>query len=146
MLNSSTLRQTSLISSVLSATWVLRSAVHRKDIFWYPAPTLIQSGERIPGTYFRFTAERRDFERLWEKLCPSFHKQVNFKYNLTQSRSCLFHIGISLLPNIVICISPKSHIGRALIKTYRHTYKHMYIHRHRQTDFSSWPNPCKTNS
>ncbi len=60
MLNSSTLRQTSLSSSVLSVTWVLRSAVHRKDIFWYPA--LVQSGERIPEMFFQFTAERRDFE------------------------------------------------------------------------------------
>ncbi len=62
MLNSSTLWQASLTSSVLSVTWILRSAVHRKDIFWYPAPTLVQSEERIPEMCFLLTAERRDFE------------------------------------------------------------------------------------
>ncbi len=41
-------------------TWLLRSAVHRKDISWCPALTLVQSGERIPQTY------------LWQpKLCVS---------------------------------------------------------------------------
>ncbi len=62
MLNSSTLRQTPPTLSVLYVTWVLCSVVHRKDIFWYPAPTLIQSGGRIPEMYFRYTAEWRDFE------------------------------------------------------------------------------------
>ncbi len=62
MLNSSTLRQISLILSVLSVTRVLRSAVRRKDIFCYPTPTLVRSGERIPKIYFQFTAEWRDFE------------------------------------------------------------------------------------
>ncbi len=54
--------QTSLKLSVLSVTWVLRSAVHTKDIFWCPALTLVQSGERIPEMYFRFTTKRRDSE------------------------------------------------------------------------------------
>ncbi len=42
--------------------WVLRFGVRRKDIFWYPAPTLVQSGERVPEMYFQFTAEQRDFD------------------------------------------------------------------------------------
>ncbi len=62
MLNSSTFRQTSLLTSVLSVTWVLCSARHRKDIFCYPAPTLVQSGERIPEMHCWFTVEQRDFE------------------------------------------------------------------------------------
>ncbi len=88
MLNSSTLRQTSFIQIALSVTWVLRSAVHRKDIFCYPTPTLVQSGESIPEMYFRCTAERRDFEthitdqtllsvmavRLWSYLTLIFYK------------------------------------------------------------------------
>ncbi len=60
--HSSTLRQASLILSVLSVMWVLCSAIHRKDIFWYPTPTLVQSEERIEEMYFWFTAEQRDFE------------------------------------------------------------------------------------
>ncbi len=43
----------------LSVTWLLRSAVHRKDISWCPALTLVQSGERISDI---LTAEWRDWE------------------------------------------------------------------------------------
>ncbi len=76
------------MSSILSVTWVLCSAVHRKDIFRHPAPTLVQSGERNPEMYFRFTAERRNFEthitdqtlssvmaaRMWSYLTPNSTK------------------------------------------------------------------------
>ncbi len=73
------------------------SALHRKDIFWHRAATLIQSGERIPEMYFWFTAELRDFEtniadqtllsvmavRMWSYLTLNLTKCKSFTTPLT---------------------------------------------------------------
>ncbi len=75
----------------------------RKDIFWYPAPTLVQSGERTSEMYLQFTAERKDFEshitdqgllsvmavRMWSHLTLILTKCKSLTVPLRESAALL---------------------------------------------------------